>query len=133
MARNAIRISFLCAAVLAFTSLAQAQEMEVQGRVTEAESGFPLPGVNIAVQGTQIGTTTDLDGRYSIDVPGSGAVLVFSFVGFVTQQISVGNQSVIDVALMQDVAQLEDVVVVGYGVQRKRDVTGSVASVKVSD
>src|SRR5690606_15791663 len=103
------------------------------GRVTEAETGFPLPGVNVSVQGTQIGTTTDLDGNYSITVPGADAVLVYSFVGFQTQQIPVGDQRVIDVALRQSVAELEDVVVVGYGTQRRGDVTGSVASVSVAD
>ncbi len=133
MTKHATIYLCLCALVMFWTPVAGAQEIDVEGRVTEAETGFPLPGVNVSVQGTQIGTTTDLDGNYSITVPGADAVLVFSFVGFQTQQIPVGDQRVIDVALRQSVAELEDVVVVGYGTQRRGDVTGSVASVSVAD
>lgn len=133
MAKHATIFLCLCALVLFLTPIAGAQDFDVEGRVTEAESGFPLPGVNISVQGTQIGTTSDLDGNYTINVPGPEAVLVFSFVGFQTHEVPVGDQRVVNVALRQSVAELEDVVVVGYGTQRRGDVTGSVASVKVAD
>ena len=133
MAKHATTFLCLCALLLVAAPTAGAQEIEVEGRVTEAESGFPLPGVNIAVQGTTTGTTTDLDGQYTIVAPGPEAVLVYSFVGFQQELVTVGDQTRIDVAMRQSVAELEDVVVVGYGTQRKGDVTGSVASVDVSD
>ena len=133
MARHATRILFLCLMTTAFAAFVHAQELQVTGRVTEAESGLPLPGVNIAVEGTQTGTTSDLDGQYQITVPGPDASLVFSFVGFETQIIPVGGRSEINVSLSQSVSALEDVVVVGYGTQRRSDVTGSVASIDVEE
>src|SRR5690606_2420149 len=87
----------------------------------------PLPGVTVSVQGTAVGTATDLDGRYSISVP-EGSTLVFSFIGFETQRISLGDQSIVNITLHEDISSLSEVVVVGYGVQRRSDVTGSVAS-----
>ncbi|MDX1740865.1 MAG: SusC/RagA family TonB-linked outer membrane protein, partial [Rhodothermales bacterium] len=121
----------LLAAVLAFTSasLAMAQKT-VTGTVTDAESGFPLPGVNIAIQGTFTGTATGLDGTFSIRV-NEGDVLVFTFVGYLPQEVTVGTRDVIDISLEEDVALLEEVVVVGYGTQTKADVTGAVGSVDV--
>jgi iron complex outermembrane receptor protein len=127
--------SFLLTLLLVLTSvsLAWAQGREVTGTVTDATNGFALPGVNIVIQGTTNGTTTGLDGEYSLRVPGNDAVLVYSFVGYLSQQITVGTQSVINVALREDVALLEDIVVVGYGTQRRGDVTGSVASFDVQE
>lgn len=100
----------------------------VTGRVTD-ESGDPLPGVNVLIKGTTIGTTTDAGGRYAIDVPDQDAVLVFSFIGYVTQEVVVGNQTMIDLTLAADVKALEEVVVVGYGTVKKSDLTGAVASI----
>ncbi|MDO9579220.1 MAG: SusC/RagA family TonB-linked outer membrane protein, partial [Bacteroidales bacterium] len=88
------------------------------------------PGVNVTIQGTVIGAITGLDGGYSLNVPGTGAVLVFSSIGYVTQQISVGTQSVVDVVLVSDVTALSEVVVTGYSSQRRRDLTGSVGVVE---
>ncbi len=99
----------------------------VTGKVTSAEDGFGLPGVNVIIQGTASGTTTDIDGYFSIDVA-STATLVFSYIGFKPQEIVVGNQTAINVALVLDVASLDEVIVVGYGTQRKSDITGAVAS-----
>ncbi|MEL6534692.1 MAG: SusC/RagA family TonB-linked outer membrane protein [Bacteroidota bacterium] len=104
----------------------------VRGTVTDATDGSTLPGVTIRVKGTGSGTTTDLDGNYSIQVD-AGNVLVFSSVGYVEQEIDPGARSVIDVVLVQDIAQLGEVVVVGYGVQEARDVTGSMASLDAKD
>lgn len=101
----------------------------VTGQVTE-ENGELLPGVNVFVKGTSIGTTTDSEGRYSVSVPDESAVLVFSFIGYTTQEITVGSQSVIDVVLTADVTSLEEIVVIGYGTQQKGDLTSAVASVK---
>lgn len=104
------------------------QGVTVTGKVTD-ESGSALPGVNIIEKGTTNGTVSDVDGNYRLTVSSSEAVLVFSFVGTVSQQIPVGNRGEINIRLVSDAATLSEVVVVGYGTQEKRDVTGSVASV----
>lgn len=100
----------------------------VTGRVTE-ESGEPLPGVNVLIKGTSVGTTTDSEGRYSVEVADENAVLVFSFIGYVSQEVVVGNRTSIDLVLSADVQALEEVVVVGYGTVKKSDLTGAVGSV----
>src|SRR5690606_10671544 len=83
--------------------------------------------------GTTIGTATDANGRYSLDVSGNDAVLVFSFIGYVTQEVVVGNQTTIDVTLVSDVMSLEEVVVVGYGTEQRRDLTSAVTTVRSED
>ena len=118
--------------LFASADLALAQQ-EVSGTVTDAADGQPIPGVNIVVQGTTTGTTTDIQGQYSLTVPGPDAALVFSFVGYQSQTVTVGDQSTIDVQLQEDVAALDEVVVVGYGTQRRRDISGSVSSVDVAE
>jgi TonB-dependent starch-binding outer membrane protein SusC len=104
----------------------------VNGTIT-GEENEPLPGVNIIVKGTSMGTTSDANGRYSIEVPGENAVLVFSFIGYQTQEVTVGSQTEINITMMADVTSLSEVVVVGYGEVKKSDLTGSVASVKGED
>jgi len=104
-------------------------QITVTGQVTDAEDNSPLAGVTVLVQGTGTGTVTDVDGNYSIEAPSSNSVLVFSFIGYEQKEIQVGKQSVIDVALPVSTAQLEEVVVVGYGTVKKSDLTGSVGSV----
>ncbi len=101
----------------------------VQGTVTSKDDGQPIPGVNVVVQGTTTGTATDVDGKFSLSLPPGQNTLNFSFLGYVTQTITVGEQSVIDIALATDTQTLEEVVVVGYGVQKKSDITGSTATV----
>ncbi|RAW01256.1 SusC/RagA family TonB-linked outer membrane protein [Pseudochryseolinea flava] len=103
-------------------------QVTVKGKITSSEDGTAMPGVNIVEKGTSTGTVTDVDGNYSI-VVSEGAVLVFSFIGFDTQEVLVKDQSDISVALAPNVKLLSDVVVVGYGTQRKRDLTGSVVQV----
>lgn len=103
-------------------------QITVRGKVTDA-NGDPLPGVTISVPGTTIGTATDLDGVYSLSVP-EGSTLVFSFIGFQSQTVDLGGRSVIDVVLEEDMASLDEVVVVGYGVQKKTSVTAAVSSIK---
>ncbi|WP_245576536.1 SusC/RagA family TonB-linked outer membrane protein [Flexithrix dorotheae] len=100
----------------------------ISGKITSAEDNEPLPGVSIIVKGTTNGTVTDVDGSYTIKADDT-AVLQYSYIGFTTQEIQVGNQSVIDVALKPDSEQLEEVVVIGYGTQKKSDLTGAVGSV----
>ncbi len=102
------------------------QGITVTGIVTDYDNE-PLPGVNVVVKGTTVGVVTDITGRFSINVPNTEAVLQFSFVGYVTQEILVGRQNVINVSLHEDMKELEEVVVVGYGVQRKSDLTGSIS------
>ena len=102
----------------------------VSGRVTASETGEALPGVNVAVKGTTQGTSTDATGTYRIAVPDGSAVLVFSSVGYQKQEITVGTQTTINVALKADVQGLGEVVVVGYGTQNRRDLTTAVGTVK---
>ena len=110
-----------------FTLTAQRQ---ISGQVKESEKGESMPGVSIVLSGTSTGTVTDLDGKYTLSIPDKGdAQLVFSFVGFASQTVSVGNQSVIDISLVSDAQLLDEYVAVGYGNVNKRDVLGSVSSV----
>lgn len=102
---------------------------KVAGIVND-ESGAGLPGVSVVVKGTTRGTTTNSDGRFDVEVPNDNATLVFSYLGYITQEIMVGNQAQLTVELKVDAKSLEEVVVVGYGVQRKSDLTGSVGTVK---
>lgn len=102
----------------------------VTGTVVSSDDGIGIPGVNVVVKGTANGTSTDFDGLYSIDIASGNSVLVFSYLGFITEEIDVGDKSVIDVSLTEDVSALEEVVVVGYGTTKKSDITGSVSSVK---
>ncbi len=106
-----------------------AQEKTITGKVT-AEGEGPIPGVNVTVQGTTIGAITDLNGAYTIKVPGPASVLVFSSIGYTTQQVAVGTQITIDMVLESDVKALSEVVVTGYTSQRRRDLTGSVGVVE---
>lgn len=103
-------------------------EINITGRVSD-EKGEPLPGVSIMVKGTQTGTAANADGSFSLDVPDEKAVLVFSYVGYVSQEVVVSGRTRLEVALVVDEKSLEEVVVVGYGTVKKSDLTGSVASV----
>ena len=106
----------------------------VSGKITDAKTGEPLFGVNVAEKGTPNGTTTDEDGKYALTVNDSKeAVLVFSFVGYASQEISVASQSVIDIELVADEKGLEEVVVVGYGSQQKNLLASSIVSMKMDD
>ena len=105
----------------------------VSGRITDAKTGEPLPGVNVAVKGTSQGTSADAEGKYALAVEDPNAVLVFSFVGYISQEAAVGAQSVIDIQLSPDQKQLEEVVVVGYGVQKKVSLTSAVSVVKTDE
>lgn len=104
-------------------------QQQVTGTVTDYATDEPLPGVNIIVQGTSSGTITDMNGSYSLEVSGEDIVLVFSFVGYESQEVAVGSQNSISVQLTPDLTTLSEVVVVGYGTQRREAVTGSVASI----
>lgn len=101
----------------------------ITGNVKSNEDDTGLPGVNVIIKGTSTGTVTDLQGDYSIDVPEEGATLVFSSVGFISEEVAVGNQSVIDLKLIPDIQSLSEIVVIGYGEQSRSSVTAAVSSV----
>ena len=101
-------------------------DVEIQGRIID-ENGEGLPGASIVVKGTTVGATTNLDGNYKLSVP-EGSIVTITYVGYLTKDIEVGSQSVIDVQMELDAAQLEEIVVVGYGTQKKADLTGSLSS-----
>jgi TonB-linked SusC/RagA family outer membrane protein len=111
---------------------AYAQVRTVTGTVTSEDLG-PLPGVNIVIQGTVQGAVTDVDGKYTINVPGPDAVLVFSYIGYSTVAITVGAQTTVDAVLVPDVTALDEIVVTGYTSVRKADITGAVAIVNTDD
>ena len=107
--------------------------LKVTGTLTDAETGTALIGATVQIKGTTIGTSTDLDGTYSIIAPDGNATLVFSYIGYINQEIVVGNQSTINVSLEPDVQSLNEVVVVGYGAVKKMDLTGAVDQLQSKD
>lgn len=119
-------LTFLCLLII---NVASAQNITVKGVVTDSQDNSTLPSVSVTVKGTTTGTQTDVTGKYSISAP-ANATLVFTYIGYTIQEVPVTNRTAINIALTSSSQQLEQVVVVGYGTQRKIDVTGSVASLK---
>ncbi|MCE4563984.1 TonB-dependent receptor [Maribellus sp. CM-23] len=119
--------------ILCFGFSAQAQNPKNITGVVKDVAGIPLPGVNIVVKGTLQGVITDLDGQYQISVPGNDAVLVFSYIGYLAQEVAVGNQDEINISLKEDLQQIDEVVVIGYGTVAKKDVTTAVSTVSTKD
>lgn len=111
-------------------AIAFAQNRVITGTVTSAEDNLGVPGATVLVKGTTIGTATDLDGQYSINVPAGSNILVFSFVGLTSQEMTIGNQNTINVSLKPDVQALSEFVITSYGDQSKREITGAISSVK---
>lgn len=109
------------------------QQKAVSGIVTDSKTNTPLTGVNVVVKGTTTGTFTDSNGKYSINLPETNATLVLSFIGYLTQEISVSSGSTLNVTLVEDARVLDEVVVIGYGTVKKKDLTGSVASIQTKD
>lgn len=114
-------------------SVAWAQNRLVTGTVTSQEDGSAVPGVNVLVQGTTKGTTTDVEGRYSIELAANEDMLVFSFIGFKQTVVQVGAQTQVNVVLETDITSLDEVVVVGYGTQKEKDLTSSIVTVKADE
>lgn len=108
-------------------------QMELSGRVIDAETGNSMPGVNVYVAGTNTGTSTDANGEFSLTVPDNSETLVFSFVGYQELRVPIGDRREFNVEMEPRVAGLEDVVVVGYGTQQRTEVTGSISSVRAED
>ena len=126
------KVTVALLAIFTLLSSASAQNRTISGKVVD-QAGVPVIGASVIVVGNStIGTITDLDGNFSLSVP-AGATLSVSFIGYTTETVAVGNQSVINVTLQEDTEFLEETVVIGYGVQRKSDVTGAVASVKSAE
>lgn len=126
-----LRIFALLFAIVGIGGEVLAQDVNVSGKVTDAKTGG-IPGVTITVKGTTKGTNTDVEGNYQISVPGN-ATLTFSAIGYETKDVQVGNKSVVDVVLSEDVKALEEVVVVGYGTVKKKDATGAVSALGSKD
>lgn len=123
-------VAMLLFALVGF--VCNAQEIAVRGRISE-DSGQPLIGATVALRGTSSGSVTDTDGNFSITVPSESAVLIISYIGYVTQEITVGNQRKLEIVLKLNANLLNETVVVGYGTQEKKDVTGAISTVKGSD
>jgi len=123
--------AFLMVAMLMVISIgaANAQGREVSGTILDATLKDPLPGVTVLIKGTTRGTTTDLDGQFRINVQPGDETLVISFVGFTAKELPIGNQSVFNVELEEDIQSLQEAVVIGYGTQDKKEITSAVASV----
>ena len=133
--KNIIRICFLVSLML-MSGMALAQtSMTVNGTVKDAK-GDPIIGAAVMLEGSTVGVVTDIDGKYSITFStksGKTPRLVFSSISFITQEVNVDGRSVIDIMLEEDLEQLDEVVVVGYGAMKKSDITGSVTSVKIDE
>ncbi len=124
-----MKTKFILNLFLLFSVFGFAQDIEVSGVVTGSDDGLPAAGVNVIIKGTTKGTSTDFDGNYSISV-NENDVLEFSYIGFKKASIPVNGQSVIDVILQPDLESLDEVVVIGFGTQKRSDLTGSVSSIK---
>ncbi len=127
---KSVMLLLLC--LLASYQFAYAQTT-ISGKVTDGVTSEPIIGANILVKGTASGTVTDIDGNYQVEVPSGATVLTFSFVGYKTLDIEIGNQTTINVKLATDIKMLDELVVVGYGQMEKKDVTGSMSSMREED
>jgi TonB-linked SusC/RagA family outer membrane protein len=123
-----IKVAIFMLLQLLFSLWSFGQPSMIRGTVTD-ETGAPMVGVNVVIQGTTIGTTTNLNGEYQIEA-NAESTLTFSFLGYLSESVTVGNQTEINITLIPDIMQLQDVVVVGYGVQRRETLTGSISKVK---
>jgi len=116
-----------------FTFFGVYAQKVIYGKVIDGSNGEPLPGVNVLIEGSNEGTVTNLEGQYEITVDGSDAILSFSYVGYLNEIVPVNNQSEINISLSPDIQSLDEIVVVGYGTQKKSDLTGAVASVNAEE
>ncbi|MCL6266923.1 SusC/RagA family TonB-linked outer membrane protein [Flagellimonas myxillae] len=128
--KNKIRFCLLLVALYGGITWAQTT---ITGNVKSANDNAPLPGVSIILEGASIGTTSDFDGNFSLDLPSNEGTLLFSYIGFLDQHVVINNQTVLEITMEEDIAKLDEVVVVGYGTQKKSDIVGAVTSVKVDE
>ncbi|WP_411031233.1 SusC/RagA family TonB-linked outer membrane protein [Spongiimicrobium sp. 3-5] len=127
-----LSLSLLFMVVGNFISYAQ-NNITVKGIVTSSADSFPLPDANVLIKGTLTGVTTDFNGIYTIEVPSTETILVFSYQGYKTLELSVGSLTNIDVALDEDVSKLDEIVLIGYGSSSRKDLTGAISSIKAKD
>lgn len=123
---------FLCLLLLTGAGAAtqtSAQGLTVSGKITSSDDGSGLPGVTVLLKGSSAGTSTDAEGNYKLNVTDPNGTLIFSFIGYASQEVTIGSRSVVDVVLSADVTELNEVVVVGYGTVKKTDLTGSVVAI----
>ncbi|RBL88306.1 SusC/RagA family TonB-linked outer membrane protein [Chitinophaga flava] len=127
-----LRVSLQSSFLLLLSLLAFSQGKKITGKVFDARDNTPLPGVSVQVKGTSVGTQSGADGSFTLNVPGNNSTLIFSFIGYTPTEKLVGNATTVNAALATDVKSLQDVVVIGYGTQKRSDVTGSVTSVRAA-
>ena len=118
-----------CFSLIGFYAWSQ---KEITGTVKEEATGLPIPGVNVIVKGTANGVVTDFDGNYSINAS-SNDILAFSYVGFLSQEITVGNKTSINVSLAENAEALSEIIVIGYGAQKREDITGAVGVINADE
>lgn len=119
--------------VLGTIGLLSAQSRQVRGKIISSEDNQGIPGVNVLVKGTQTGSITDADGKFAITVASDNAILVISYVGFTAQEVAVGSQSEVNITLAPDTKTLQDIIVIGYGTQKKSQMTGAISSVSAKE
>ncbi len=122
----------LIAIIMAFTIDSSAQQRQISGKITDPD-GAPVPGATVVVKSTTIGTVSGADGTYDLIVPADATTLVFSYIGMVSQEVEIGNQTTINITMQPDVIGLEEVVAIGYATRKAGEVTGAVSTVKASD
>ncbi len=128
------KVLYLAMVLSLLVSTSWAQDRSISGKVTSSEDGSPLPGVNVILKGTNTGTVTDIEGMFKLDVPADGGILVFSFIGLKSQEVTIGNQTVIDLAMEADVTQLSEVVVTALNIPREKKTLGyAVQEIKQED
>lgn len=127
-----LRLVLMCMCLAIGVNVTAFAQINVSGTVSD-ESGDPMPGVNVVIKGTNTGQVTDLDGRYTISVPNNSSVLVFTFVGYMPKELAVGNQTTINASMTEDSREIEEVVVVGYGSMKVKDLTSAITTVKSAD
>jgi len=125
------KITLSLIALLLVGSILSAQNRTIVGKITSADDGSDLPGVNVVLKGTTKGTVTDVQGNYQIHVPAKGGKLVFSFIGLATQEVEIGISNRIDIAMVSDVTQLNEIIVTSYGVEEKKSIVGASSTVRV--
>jgi TonB-dependent starch-binding outer membrane protein SusC len=119
--------------LIASTGYLHAQQKSVSGTVISGSDNQPIPGANIQIKGTTVGTVTDIDGSFTIQVPNNDAVLIFTYIGYLSQEVVVGTRSSINITLREDVKQLGEVIIVGYGEQDRKTLTSAISSVSSKD
>lgn len=109
------------------------QQQKITGTVTDATNSEPIIGANIIIEGTTIGTVSDADGKFTIEIPGQDVVLIISFMGFNTERVTYTGHAKVEIKLVPDITKLEEVVVVGYGTQKRKDMTGAISNIKAEN